>query len=326
MAKGWLYRFAPLLVVIAGIALLLYPTVSNLLIEQNASHVVQRYGEAVEVMSDEERREILDAARAYNAALAQREGVTSGEADGAQTASPEEREQVLAGYDEVLNLDGNGLMGYISIPRIDVTLPIYHGVEERVLQQAVGHVEGTSLPVGGSSAHAVLSGHRGLPSAKLFTDLDEMQVGDVFYIRVLEEVHAYQVDGIETVLPDETESLAIVPGEDRVTLVTCTPYGINSHRLLVHAHAIPYTPDMEDEVGKPGSFINIPLPYLMLIIGLVAIAVALVALRVWAGRRGASEGGAATDDGAAAAGLSGDGPLGVAKRGRFQGKDGSRVG
>ena len=135
------------------------------------------------------------------------------------------------------------------------------------MQQAVGHVEGTSLPVGGSSAHAVLSGHRGLPSAKLFTDLDEMQVGDVFYIRVLEEVHAYQVDGIETVLPDETESLAIVPGEDRVTLVTCTPYGINSHRLLVHAHAIPYTAEMESEVGRTGNFINIPLPYLMLIIG-----------------------------------------------------------
>ena len=180
--------------------------------------------------------------------------------------------------------------------------------------------------MGGTSTHGGALGPPGLPSAKLFTDLDEMQVGDVFYIRVLEEVHAYQVDGIETVLPDETESLAIVPGGGLRDARYCTPYGINSHRLLVHAHAIPYTPDMEDEVGKPGSFINIPLPYLMLIIGLVAIAVALVALRVWAGRRGASEGGAATDDGAAAAGLSGDGPLGVAKRGRFQGKDGSRVG
>lgn len=319
MAKGWLSRFVPPLVVLAGIALLLYPTVSNFLIERNASHVVQRYGEAVEVMSDEERQAILDAARAYNAALAQQEGVASEEVDGTPPASPEEREQVLASYDDVLNLDGNGLMGYISIPRIDVTLPIYHGVDERVMQQAVGHVEGTSLPVGGASTHAVLSGHRGLPSAKLFTDLDQMREGDVFYIRVLEEVHAYQVDGIETVLPDETESLAIVPGEDRVTLVTCTPYGINSHRLLVHAHAIPYTAEMEDEVGKPGGFINIPLPYLLLIIALVVIAVALAVLRLRVSRRAA----VGATGAAAGAARRGDGASGNTGSRRTHGKDGT---
>ena len=297
MAKGWLYRlyrFAPLLVVIAGIVFLLYPTVSSFLIERNASHAVQRYGDAVEAISDEECQAILDAAHEYNAALAQKEGVTSGEADGTQTASPEELAEVLSRYNDVLNLDGNGLMGYVSIPRIDVTLPVYHGVEERVLQQAVGHVEGTSLPVGGASTHVVLSGHRGLPSAKLFTDLDEMQVGDVFYIRVLKEVYAYQVDGVETVLPDQTESLVITPGEDRVTLTTCTPYGINSHRLLVHAHAIPYTPEMEDEVGKTGNFVNIPLPYLLLIVALVVIAVALGAMHVRAARQLAGQNGITT--------------------------------
>ena len=165
----------------------------------------------------------------------------------------------------------------------------------------------------------MLSGHRGLPSAKLFTDLDQMREGDVFYIRVLEEVHAYQVDGIETVLPDETESLAIVPGEDRVTLVTCTPYGINSHRLLVHAHAIPYTAEMEDEVGKPGGFINIPLPYLLLIIALVVIAVALAVLRLRVSRRAA----VGATGAAAGAARRGDGASGNTGSRRTHGKDGT---
>ena len=274
-----LSNIAPLVLVVVGLAILLYPTISNFLIERNASRAVERYSEAVDAMSDEEAQAILDAAHEYNTALALRAGaVSSGEASG-PSASPEEQSALLERYDEVLNLDGDGMMGYISIPRIDVTLPIYHGVEEKVLQQAVGHLEETSLPVGGASTHAVLSGHRGLPSAKLFTDLDQLREGDRFYIRVLKETLAYQVDGIETVLPTEVDSLAIRAGEDRVTLVTCTPYGINSHRLLIHAHAIPYTPDMEDEVGKPGSFINIPLPYLLLIIALVILAIVLGVMR-----------------------------------------------
>lgn len=274
-----LSNIAPLVLVVVGLAVLLYPTISNFLIERNASRAVEHYSEAVDAMSDEEAQAILDAAHEYNTALALRAGaVSSGEASG-PSASPEEQSALLERYDEVLNLDGDGMMGYISIPRIDVTLPVYHGVEEKVLQQAVGHLEGTSLPVGGASTHAVLSGHRGLPSAKLFTDLDQLREGDRFYIRVLKETLAYQVDGIETVLPTEVDSLAIRAGEDRVTLVTCTPYGINSHRLLIHAHAIPYTPDMEDEVGKPGSFINIPLPYLLLIIALVILAIVLGVMR-----------------------------------------------
>lgn len=274
-----LSNIAPLVLILVGLAVLLYPTLSNFLIERNASRAVERYSEAVDAMSDEEAQAILDDAHEYNAALALRAGaVSSGEASG-PSASPEEQSALLERYDEVLNLDGDGMMGYISIPRIDVTLPIYHGVEEKVLQQAVGHLEETSLPVGGASTHAVLSGHRGLPSAKLFTDLDRLREGDRFYIRVLKDTYAYQVDGIETVLPTEVDSLAIRAGEDRVTLVTCTPYGINSHRLLIRAHAIPYTPDMEDEVGKPGSFINIPLPYLLLIIALVILAIVLGVMR-----------------------------------------------
>ena len=263
--------------VMVGLAILLYPTISNFLIEQNASRMIESYDDAVDALSEEERLAILDEAHAYNAALAARAGAGSaGEADSASSA---ESAALLERYNEVLDLNGNGMMGYISIPSIEVTLPIYHGVEEQVLQEAVGHIEGTSLPVGGMATHAVLSGHRGLPSAKLFTDLDQMQEGELFFIRVLDETFAYQVDGIETVLPDETSSLAIRAGEDRVTLVTCTPYGINSHRLLVHAHAVPYVPEMDELVGKPGNFINIPLPYLLLIIALAVLAVVFAVLR-----------------------------------------------
>lgn len=268
---------APLVMVMVGLAILLYPTISNFLIEQNASRMIESYDDAVEALSEEERQAILDEAHAYNAALAARAGAGSaGEADSASSA---ESAALLERYNEVLDLNGNGMMGYISIPSIEVTLPIYHGVEEQVLQEAVGHIEGTSLPVGGMATHAVLSGHRGLPSAKLFTDLDQMQEGELFFIRVLDETFAYQVDGIETVLPDETSSLAIRAGEDRVTLVTCTPYGINSHRLLIHAHAVPYVPEMDELVGKPGNFINIPLPYLLLIIALAVLAVVFAVLR-----------------------------------------------
>lgn len=275
--KTRLSNIAPLVLVLVGLAILLYPTISNFLIEQNASRMIESYDDAVEALSEEERQAILDEAHAYNAALAARAGAGSaGEADSASSA---ESAALLERYNEVLDLNGNGMMGYISIPSIEVTLPIYHGVEEQVLQEAVGHIEGTSLPVGGMATHAVLSGHRGLPSAKLFTDLDQMQEGELFFIRVLDETFAYQVDGIETVLPSETSSLAIRAGEDRVTLVTCTPYGINSHRLLVHAHAVPYVPEMDELVGKPGNFINIPLPYLLLVIALAVLAVVFAVLR-----------------------------------------------
>ena len=192
-----LSSIAPLVMVMVGLAILLYPTISNFLIEQNASRMIESYDDAVDALSEEERLAILDEAHAYNAALAARAGAGSaGEADSASSA---ESAALLERYNEVLDLNGNGMMGYISIPSIEVTLPIYHGVEEQVLQEAVGHIEGTSLPVGGMATHAVLSGHRGLPSAKLFTDLDQMQEGELFFISVLDETFAYQVDGIETV-------------------------------------------------------------------------------------------------------------------------------
>lgn len=283
--KGRLSNIGPVVLVLVGLAILLYPTISNFLIEQNSSRVIEHYSEAVNAMSDEERQDIVDAANEYNMALAFRAGVISSEEEGAPSTSSEEQSQILERYDETLNPNGNGTMGYIIIPKMNVELPIYHTVEEKVLQVGVGHMESSSLPVGGESTHAALSGHRGLPSAKLFTDLDQMEVSDQFYIKVLGETLAYEVHEVETVLPTETESLAIQRGQDLVTLITCTPYGINSHRLLVHAHRIPYEPQMEEAIEQVGGFISIPLPYLLLMIALAVLAVFLVVLKVRASRK-----------------------------------------
>ncbi|WP_342589649.1 class C sortase [Collinsella tanakaei] len=263
----------PVLVILAGLLVLLYPTISNYLIEQNASRAVASYDQATVDLSAQERELMLARAHAYNDALAASSGAPTASEGG-------EPAQAVEAYEDLLNLNGDGMMGYIIIPKMNVELPIYHGVEEKVLQVGVGHLSETSLPVGGESTHAALSGHRGLPSAKLFTDLDQMEEGDQFYIKILGETLAYEVHSIETVLPTETESLAIQPGEDLVTLITCTPYGINSHRLLVHAHRIPYVPEMEDEIDSVGGFINIPLPYLALLIALAALAVFVTVLKI----------------------------------------------
>ena len=266
----------PILVILAGLLVLLYPTISNFLVEQNASRAVASYDATAMNMSQEDRERMLADAHAYNDALAASSGAGMPASEGGEPAQVGE---TLA-YDDLLNLNGDGMMGYIIIPKMNVELPIYHTVEEKVLQVGVGHMESSSLPVGGESTHAALSGHRGLPSAKLFTDLDQMEVGDQFYIKVLGETLAYEVHEVETVLPTETESLAIQRGQDLVTLITCTPYGINSHRLLVHAHRIPYVPEMEEAIEQVGGFINIPLPYLALIIALAALAVFVTVLKI----------------------------------------------
>lgn len=266
----------PILVILAGLLVLLYPTISNFLVEQNASRAVASYDATAVDMGQEQREQMLADARAYNDALAASSGVGTPASEGGEPAQVGE---TLA-YEDLLNLNGDGMMGYIIIPKMNVELPIYHGVSERVLQSGVGHMESSSLPVGGPSTHAALSGHRGLPSAKLFTDLDQMEVGDQFFIKVLGETLAYEVHDVETVLPTETESLAIQQGQDLVTLITCTPYGINSHRLLVHAHRIPYEPQMEEAIEQVGGFINIPLPYLALLIALAALAVFVTVLKI----------------------------------------------
>lgn len=223
--KNFICNIFFLLVFLAGAGVFLYPTVSDMWNQYRNARLVSRYDEAVTDLSDNEYEKLWNEAKEYNA-----EHPVNSIAD----AFGEKDDYVLTHpYDQVLDPNGEGLMGSIEIPKINAKLAIYHGLSKTVLEKGVGHVEGTSLPVGGKSTHAVLAAHRGLPSAKLFTDLDQMKKGDIFILHILGKNLAYKVDQIRTVLPEETGELDIVEGEDHVTLVTCTPYGVNTHRLLV---------------------------------------------------------------------------------------------
>ena len=209
-----------------GALLLLYPTISDFWNSFHQSRAIASYAEQVADLDENAYDRLWEDARIYNKTLGDRMN---------RFVMAEEQKKA---YAALLNIADNGVMGYIEIPKVRCNLPIYHGTDEAVLQVAIGHVPGSSLPVGGESTHCVLSGHRGLPSAKLFTNLDELETGDVFMLRVLDETLTYEVDQIRTVLPNELGDLAIVEGEDYCTLVTCTPYGINSHRLLVRGHRV----------------------------------------------------------------------------------------
>ncbi len=211
---------------VAGLSLLLYPTVSNYWNTLHASRAVATYVDAVQDMGEDKRREMLQKAIDYNKSLT---------SDNQRLTISSARRQE---YESILDVDGNGMIGYIEIPNVNITLPVYHGTNDDVLQIAVGHLDWTSLPVGGTSTHCVLSGHRGLPSAKLFTNLDQVKEGDTFVIRVLDEVLTYEVDQIRIVEPAAVDDLMIENGKDYCTLVTCTPYGVNSHRLLVRGHRV----------------------------------------------------------------------------------------
>ena len=215
-----------LLIFLVGLSLLLYPTVSDYWNSLHQSRAIASYAEQVATLDNDTYDQLLEQARAYNATL-------PGKTDRFRLSDEE-----LAEYNATLNVPGTNVIGYIQIDKINVYLPIYHGTDEATLQVGVGHLEGSSLPVGGPGTHAVLSGHRGLPSAKLFTDLDQMEVGDTFVLYVLDETLTYQVDQIRIVLPTEMSDLAIEEGQDYCTLVTCTPYGINTHRLLVRGHRV----------------------------------------------------------------------------------------
>lgn len=210
----------------AGLSLLLYPTVSDNWNSLHASQAVADYAENVRNLEAEKYEQVLQDARNYNQMLPYKHTTFA--------LSEEDK----GAYDTLLDISGTGVMGYIEIPTINISLPVYHGTEDAVLQIAVGHLEWSSLPVGGEDTHCVLSGHRGLPSAKLFTNLDKLVVGDKFVMRVLDEVLTYEVDQILIVEPTDVSTLIIEAGKDLCTLVTCTPYGINSHRLLVRGHRI----------------------------------------------------------------------------------------
>lgn len=215
-----------ILIFFIGLSLLLYPTVSDYWNSLHQSRAIADYAEKVANINNDEYDEIWASAKIYNEKLAQK--------GNSWVLSEAELEE----YNNQLNISTSGVMGYIEIPSIDCSLPIYHGVDESVLQVAVGHIEGSSLPIGGLGTHAVLSGHRGLPSAKLFTNLDKMVEGDIFIIRILDETLTYEVDNISIVLPNELDNIKIEQDKDLCTLVTCTPYGVNTHRLLVRGHRI----------------------------------------------------------------------------------------
>ena len=214
------------LILLTGVSLLLYPTVSDYWNSFHQSRAIASYVEAVAEIDNTDYEKMWQEAVAYNEKLKDNSG--------RWTPTDEELEE----YDQILNISDTGIMGYVEIPKINVSLPIYHGTDEAILQIAIGHIPGSSLPVGGKGTHCVISGHRGLPSAKLFTDLDQMEEGDLFMMRVLDETLTYEVDQIRIVQPEDLSDLEIDEDKDLCTLVTCTSYGINSHRLLVRGHRV----------------------------------------------------------------------------------------
>lgn len=273
--KNGLFSLILILTLLTGLSLLLYPTISDWWNSFHQSRAIASYVETVEELDDDAYAQLWEDAQAYNEALSQ----------GNSRFQPSEEESVR--YNELLNLSGTGIMGYVEIPSIDVALPIYHGTDEAVLQVAVGHIEGSSLPVGGPGTHTVLSGHRGLPSATLFTDLDQLDMGDVFLLHVLGETLTYQVDQIRIVEPDDVSLLALEEGEDLCTLVTCTPYGVNSHRLLVRGYRVE---NLEEEqvwqISGEAGRVDFRLVALALALPILLLLLLWTWLRTGRGRKG----------------------------------------
>lgn len=237
MKRRYLQIILAAVLFLLALGLTLYPVVSNYYNQRHQSQIQTAYREVLEQTDTTELKRIREQAAAYNAAI------TPGAAEEAYT-----QESIVAAsenYVNQLNLGGTGIMGYVVIPKIDVDLPIYHGTGSDSLDRGTGHLLGSSLPVGGDSTHTIITGHSGMASQKMFTDLEQLQEGDIFYLRVLDEVLAYEVKAVYTVLPHDTSFLGIVPGEDLCTLVTCTPTGVNTHRLLVRGTRIPYEPTVE---------------------------------------------------------------------------------
>ena len=265
-----------ILIFLVGLSVMLYPTVSDYVNQRHQSRALASYDETVNEMSDADYTAYFEAADAYNQRLA---------ATPNSFFTPEQ----VSGYDETLDVSGTGIMGYITIPRIGVELPVYHGTSDGVLQVAAGHLEGSSLPVGGAGTHAVISAHRGLPSAKLFTNLDELEAGDTFTITVLDRVLTYEVDRISIVLPTETDLLQPVEGQDYVTLMTCTPYGINTHRLLVRGHRVNTRESQKHvrvtaDATRIDPIITAPviaLPMLAVLIGVLLLVTYIPGLTLW---------------------------------------------
>ena len=239
------------LIILTGISLLLYPWISNWLYQSQADSEVNVYHEKVEQMGDAEKEAELKRAEDYNRNLNQAQVTLTDPFIADQQQEAEGLE-----YDSLLNLSGKGMMGYIEIPTISVNLPVYHGTAASTLETGVGHLEGSSLPVGGEGTHAVLTGHTGLNKAKLFTDLTEVKKGDLFFLHVSGRDMAYEVNEIKIIEPEDISTLLVRPGEDLVTLVTCTPYGVNTHRLCVTGTRTEYTEDIHRTVMDKGSSVK----------------------------------------------------------------------
>lgn len=265
--RGAVSSVVLVIMLVAGVAIMSYPAMSDWLNSSRHGATIVTYEKQVSSLDQESIDQMRSDAQEFNeylSTLHPRFGVLS--------------EEDLALYSSLLNVSTSGVMGSIRIPSIGVNLPIYHGVDESVLQVGIGHVESTSLPIGGPGTHVVLSGHRGLPSARLFTDLDRLKVGDRFELRVLGEVLTYEVDQIITVLPDELESLSIYPDQDLVTLVTCTPYGINTHRLLVRGHRVEGFADDDTSIVAEAARMDPLVVSLFVALPILAAGIAAVVL------------------------------------------------
>lgn len=273
------------LIFLAGFGILVYPLVSNQWNTYRQNRLISDYEETVNTqMSETDFTEVWEAARSFNSSFG--DNNIYGDIFGTLQEENEAETGESGSYQQVLNIAGDGVMGYITIPKIDLKLAIYHGTAEDVLQTGVGHLAGTKLPIGGAGNHSVLAAHRGLPSAKLFTDVDQLEPGDLFYIKILDETLAYEVDQILPMVDkDDVETLKgaleVQPGEDYVTLFTCTPYGVNSHRLLVRGSRVPYTGELEETRTPVQSMVRAIKNYYMLyiLLGAAVTGLAILVLR-----------------------------------------------
>lgn len=268
------------LLFLTGFGILAYPTVSDQWNTFRQSRLISDYQETVSQMEEEDFEEVWEAARSYNRTFEQNSILSD-------VFGIDEAEQIEdTAYWQVLNVAGDGVMGYLTIPKINIRLAIYHGTDEKVLQTGVGHMNGTKLPVGGESNHTVLSAHRGLPSAKLFTDIDQLERGDLFYLHILDEDLAYEVDRILPMVDKDDydaleEALKIEEGQDQVTLFTCTPYGVNSHRLLVRGHRVSYNGELDTAPTPVESMVQAIQNYYMLYLLFGLSVTALVIFLLW---------------------------------------------
>lgn len=267
--KGNATTLILVVMLIAGILLLAYPTFADWWNSFHATRAIASYAEKVEKMDSKEFDELRVKAEEYNRWLLSESDRYHPDAE------------ALAYYKNTLDVTGTGIMGYIDIPKVRVLLPMYHTTDESVLQVAIGHLTGTSLPVGGESTHCVLSGHRGLPSARLFTDIDRLSEGDTFRMNVLNETLTYEVDQIRKVLPYELEHLEIEKGQDYCTLVTCTPYGVNTHRLLIRGHRV----ETEEELHVTADAIRMNQYYIAAGIGMIILAALLAGWLLYTSRK-----------------------------------------